>query len=265
MKSYKLLILTPATLRSDIFRYTLRSFRDKMFPTLKDGIMIGGKNRKQINVEMALHVDGVGNTDTDSVLNITFLANTFFKVRHCKHEYDNCSFSKAFHWLWLTASRAGADFVFYLEDDWELLEEVDLFDMIDVIESFQNLASLRLPFRPTDLKFSKNWRHLFPWNGRFFICPETDKKHIGWCGHPNIVRPRFIREVLPFLSPDYCPERQIKGLEGGEMKKIVEKWDYGVFGIPAGPAYVKDLGRVWRSNRGIVKMKDTSWNLLLKN
>jgi hypothetical protein len=262
MKDYKLLIITPATMRIDIVAKTIQSFKEKMFPKLIDRrYVIDGKTKNKIAVEVILNVDYVGEIDNDLYddYDITLTVNKHFFVGFCRYGLDNCSLISAFKWLWKMAAESDADYVFYLEDDWLLLEEVDPFAMIEVMENYPNLATLRFPFCPTDLQFSKNWKHKFWWNGRFFLCPKDERSHIGWCGHPSMVNPKFIRETLPLLDRFTCPERQMKGFGNSELNMIIKKWDYGVFGIPLGPAYVKDIGREWRKEKAIKKCTNTTW------
>jgi hypothetical protein len=262
MKDYKLLIIIPATMRIEIVEKTMQSFKEGMFPKLIDRrYMIDGKTKNKIALEAILNVDYVGEVGDDLYddYDITLAVNKYFFVGFCKYKLDGCSLISAFRWLWKMAAGSDADYVFYLEDDWLLLEEIDPFAMIEVMENYPNLATLRLPFCPTDLQYSKNWKHKFWWNGRFFLCPKDERKHIGWCGHPSLVNPKFIRETLPLLDPCFCPERQMKGFGENDLSKIINKWDYGVFGIPSGPAYIKDIGREWRKEKNIKKCTNTAW------
>jgi hypothetical protein len=132
--------------------------------------------------------------------------------------------------------------------------------LIKIMDDNPNLATLRLNRFCSDLNSTKQWRHRFPWTGEFFKCPEEDKPYIGWCGHPGLVRKEFIREVLPFLKNNECPEKQIKGIYGPtKMREVVLQWDYGVYGFPDSGPYIADIGRQWRGQNGIIKLKDTTW------
>jgi len=256
MKLYKILVLTPATIRPSIFRRTYRSFDNHLFRDNEvDGVVF----------VCGLHVDPVGRKDTEyTAMDIKLSANRVLPILFSKVNYKGShSLSSAFKWLWDMASTSEVDYVFYLEDDWELTKYVDIKKMIRIMEEYPKLATLRLPFKPLGMAHSKNWAHFFPWNGSYFHCPETLKGSIGWCGHPSLVRMDFIKETNEFLTANWCPERQMKIYKqfGTPMGKVISKWDYGVYGYPAESEYVKDIGRVWRTQNSITKLKNTSWEV----
>jgi len=252
MKSYNLLVITPATVRPMILSNTLISFNEYLF--LRD-------YNENINVQLAIHIDPVGE-ENRTMLDVTLTAKRHMKIDWIYKNYEEQhSLIRAFRRLWEYAAVSDFDYIFYLEDDWQLLRLINLQRMIDLMEKYPNLATLRLPFRPTAEKWSKNWRHLFPWNGDYFYCPEEDKPHIGWCGHPNIVRKKFVYETAMLLHPNECPERQMKGFWANEMSQIIMKWDYGVYGYPNEKEAIRDIGRQWRNEHNIIKEKDTSWRI----
>lgn len=261
MKSeYKILVLMPATLRPKILEKTLHSFTTKMFNHCPE----------KVTFQIAIHIDPVGDSDS-TMLDTDFITSRYMDVYSMYKNYQTpCRFAIAFWHLWWKADNSESfDYFFYLEDDWVLLNRVDPIRMIEVMENNPNLASLRLPYKALNKTYSKNWSHQFPWNDDYFQCEEKDKEHIGWCGHPNMVRWEFIHETFPHLSKKYCPEKQMKGFykntpvagfpQLSKMAEVIMKWDYGVFGYPNEPAYVMDIGRKWRVENGIKKNGDTSW------
>jgi hypothetical protein len=270
-KPRTILVLTPATLRPDIYQRTLGSFFGRCF---NHDICFGGDNK--IDYKLALHLDCVGGRDFGEtnaghgVMGILRQAEMFFgarKIWYYEAEQDKrfCSLSRSFHKLFNFGVSCDADYFFYLEDDWILHQHIYMQKMIKIMDDNPNLATLRLNRFCSDLSFTKQWKHKFPWTGEFFKCPEKDKPYIGWCGHPGLVRPEFIRETLPFLKNNECPERQIKGIYGPtKMRKIVLKWDYGVYGFPGSGPCISDIGRVWRSQKNIIKLKDTTWRMKKK-
>lgn len=252
---YNVLVLTPATLRPHLYMETLKSFSTNCFHRRPI-------NGDVINYKLALNIDTVGEAKYHCD-NITKLAENCFdedNIWYVNENYGECSLASAFYRLWQFASISPVDYVFYLEDDWLLLEEVDMSVLIKIMSNNPNLATLRLNRFKSDVAFAKQWRHKFNWTGEYFKCPCNDKDHIGWCGHPGLVRMGFIRDTFPLLLPYLCPERQMKGLYGDTpMRKIIRKWDYGVYSVPGGPPLIQDIGRSWRSRREIVKRSDTTW------
>ena len=266
----KVLILTPATIRPDVLNHTYRTFKDLMFIRLAmDPEDVQRNPHSEIGAirfdyRVAIHVDPVGGLeDPADVISVAqqYFPLAFAQVNSTPHN----SLAFAFYRLWSIAAKLDYEYVFYLEDDWELLMPVSLARMISIMDRYPNLATLRLPFRPTADKHSKNWRHIFPFNGDYFECPEEDKPHIGWCGHPNLVRRAFIFETLRWLHPYGCPERQMKGFWGNDMSRVIMKWDYGVYGTTNQGEAIKDIGRKWRENQEIIKLKDTSWRVKDEN
>ena len=208
-----------------------------------------------------MHVDAVGDP-TRTMLDVFLVAQRHFNIAWVYKNYrPPHALSHAFYWLWKSAAESAFDYFFYLEDDWELLQPASLSRMISIMEKHDRLATLRLPFQPTAENHSKNWKHYFPYNGEYFECPEDDKPHIGWCGHPGLVRKEFIQETMEHLQPDYCPERQMKGFWGNDMSRVIMSWEYGVYGFPNQSKYVQDIGRKWRAEQNIIKQKDTSWRI----
>lgn len=245
----KIIVTTPATLRPKIVRKTFASFGENLFnPAVEAGI----------DLKLALNIDCIGDSEFSS-LDIIWITGAYIECSYLNiNARGPFSLASAFKRLWKYVAESNADYSFYLEDDWILHQKVDVLKMIDCFESHKNLATLRLPFKKTDAEFSKNWSHFFPWNGKFFECPQEIKMSIGWCGHPNMVSVEYIREMLPHLRDDWCPELQMKGKWG--MEKLLKKWDFGVYGAPNEDRYIEDIGRVWRAEREIAKLSNTTWN-----
>lgn len=156
------------------------------------------------------------------------------------------NFSEAFKWCW---DQVEADWVLHLEDDWEMLIRVDIRHMMGILKSHPTLALLRLPqFRSTETEM-KNWDRVYPWNGRYFECPEKMRQAVGFCGHPSLIKGNYVKLCRQHLLTDRNPEKQF---HGGNDKLVDEvlRWEYGVYGHPNQPNYIQDLGRQWSVNNG---------------
>lgn len=278
MRIYNVLVITPSTLRPEILTKTFSSFCGNCFDkyrvsiprsinsnrTIEEDESYGCNIRLVINIDYVSECEVLGHYECSKIAEeIDFIASKFFykqKTLSC-HQEEQCSLASAFHRLWTVASISNSDYVFYLEDDWLLKKEVDLIDMLKIMDHNPNLAILRLNFKPSNPTYTKQWRHIFSWNGEYYKCPNEDKKHIGFCGHPSLINPKFIKDTVKLINNSSCPERQMKGLYGETpMKRIIEKWDYGVYGkgIDDQP-YIEDIGRQWRSEHNIIKLADTTW------
>jgi hypothetical protein len=216
-------IVMTATRRAEILAKTLKSFKKNLF----------GNNPARL----IINIDPVG-PDTDKV--IADIAYCYFN-NLLVFTPDTPSFPAAFKRVW---SQAKAEFIVNLEDDWELLAPVDLADWVNIMNVFPDLALLRLPFKRQDYGYMKNWKYLFPWNGGFFNCPAVHKREVGFCGHPSLLRGDFVKAVAPFLDDTKNPEKQFHHGRSEIMAEI-DKWNFGVYGRPNGPALIKDIGRDW--------------------
>ncbi|MBU2052598.1 hypothetical protein KKH13_05315 [Patescibacteria group bacterium] len=222
-------LLICATRRAEILELTLRSFKSRLFGAHPLNAMI--------------NVDPVGpDADSRSVIRT---AKKYFDPSFCRCP-NHPGFPAAFKALWMESA---APYVFWLEDDWELLENVNLQDMVNIMENFPDLAVLRLPWKPTGKDFMKNWRYFFPWNGRYFECPANLRREVGFCGHPSLIRGEFVRACAPHIDTTRNPEKQFHH-GPGEIMKQIDRWRFGVYGMPNKGPFIRDIGRSWILNTG---------------
>ena len=212
-----------ATRRPELIQETLGTFSSFFFSS---------------DCRLIINVDPVGK-DIQSFEIIDLCREYFQNITYrCPEE---SSFPKAFKWVW---SQTDADFVFHLEDDWELLRFVDLGKMIEIMKNNQDLAILRLPWKPTDIDSAKNWRYFFPWNGDFFECPEKRKREVGFCGHPSLIRGKFVRNTVKHIDETRNPEKQFHH-GPPEIMEEIDRWRYGVFAEQNQTPAIRDIGRKW--------------------
>ncbi|MBW2598555.1 MAG: glycosyltransferase [Deltaproteobacteria bacterium] len=227
-------ITMTATRRPELIRKTLDTFLSRFFFRANDCRLI-------------INVDPVGR-DMQS-FEITDLCREYFPniIYRCPNKP---AFSRAFKWVW---SQVTADFVFHLEDDWELMRPVDLTKMIKIMENNPDLAILRLPWKPTGIDSAKNWRYFFPWNGEFFECPRELRRTVGFCGHPSLIRGEFVRNTVKYIDETRNPEKQFhRG--PSEIMAEIDKWRYGVFAEHDQPPAIRDIGRAWMVENGYRKV-----------
>ena len=209
-----------------------------------------------------VNVDPIGHPQ-DTPMRVIKLIEQFIPVVFSREALQP-HFGAAVHALWQMAeSKAGEyDYVFNLEDDWEMVGDVDIRDMVKVFESDResDLASLRLPqFRSTENEM-KNWDRFFPWNGDrgYFECPDEMRQGVGYCGHPSLLRMEFVKNCAPLIDPTINPEKQFHG-DNGPLVAEVMRWRYGVWGNPNQPPYIRDLGRQWMVENNFQKSGSKAW------
>jgi hypothetical protein len=221
-----------ATLRPTILQATLESFRDNLF--------------KDAPLRIILNVDPVG--EDINPAKVVELAG-----RYCdKIEYRIAPaphFPTAFKWVW---SHFQSEFVFSLEDDWQLLYPMDLSDMLQTMWDIPKLAVLRLSAFPAGQDRLKCWNKFFPWSSDgFFECPEDIRHRVGFCGHPSLMRSEWALRIWEYLDWDRNPEKQIQLCRvGSRMFWELTGWRYGVWATQGSPSAIKDLGREWIAKTG---------------
>ena len=217
-------ITITATQRSEVLERTLASFKSNLF--------------NNADARMIINIDPVG--PDNGFANTLTVAKKYFPVQYIRTP-ETPSFSKAFIWTW---RQTCSEFVFHLEDDWELMRPVSLKRMIEIIKNNPDLAVLRLPFKPSGKTSMKNWRYFFPWNGEFFECPETLKREVGFCGHPSLIRGKFVDNIVKYLDETKNPEKQFHH-GPPELMKEIDRWRFGVFANQNQQPAIRDIGRKW--------------------
>lgn len=228
-------VMITATKRPEILDRTLRSFKQNLF--------------RNWPIRVIINVDPVGPGTTDDVLEIV---GEYFKIKTVNLP-ERAHFGRAFKWTW---SQVEGDLAFMLEDDWELLRPISFTYMMDLMFEVQDLATLRLPWRPTGRVSMKNWKFYFPWipvgKGGFFECPRRDRQEVGFCGHPSLIRGSFIKKCAPLLDPKKNPEKQFHGGNGPLVREVL-KWRYGIYSRQNQPEAIRDIGREWMIKAGFRK------------
>ncbi len=242
-------IAITATRRPEILHKTLDSFYENMLRPVAP------------RCRVFMNIDPVGD-DVDR-LDIINIARVYFNTCISRLPIEP-SFGAAFRWCW---QQTGAPWVLNLEEDWELLQSVDVFQMIKILEDEPDLALLRLPFRKSDATFQKNWKAFFPWNGRYFECPADRRGEMGFCGHPSLIRIGFVKQCAGLIDETQNPEKQFHHGHP-DLIEIVHSYRYGVWGRPNSGPYVRDIGRQWMVEHGWakqgVKAFFTKWERIQK-
>ncbi len=227
-------ITITATRRPEILHRTLDSFYELMLRPVA------------ARCRVFMNIDPVGD-DVDRI-DIINLVRAYFNT--CVSRLPiTPSFGAAFQWCW---QQTAAPWILNLEEDWELLQPVDVLEMIRILEDEPDLALLRLPFRKSDAAFQKNWKAFFPWNGRYFECPADRRTEMGFCGHPSLIRIGFVKKCARFIDERQNPEKQFHHGHRA-LIETVQDYRYGVWGRPNDAPYVRDIGRQWMVEHGWVK------------
>ncbi len=173
----KIDICMTATIRPEIVDSTLKSFSENMF-------------KDQSNYRLIINVDPIGeNIPQKSILKVA--KRYFDDIIYNYPKYP--SFTKAVIWCW---SQTTSNYVFHLEDDWKLLTPIDINSMIEILEEYPDLVSLRLNKEKTG-NSKHTCRHGFIYHPKISL-------------NPTLFKGEFIRVVSTLMDKDINPEKQLR-------------------------------------------------------
>jgi len=234
--SSKLIDITMvAVLRPELIRQTLTS--------INTNIIKGEKERYRL----IINIDPIG--EKIKPMKIVKEASQFFD-NITYNIAKSPSFPKAVKWVW---KQVEADYVFHIEDDWLINRKIDVDNMINILDKYPKLSSLRLYKSPTPKRkrirtFLCGWNY----NKEGFYLAEKWQKQFGL--NPILIKKAFIEEALPRMIDTVNPEKQFR-VSQKYMRPVIEKWQYGLYTKPGDPALVLDIGRKWIKNTKFAKPK----------
>lgn len=233
----KIDITMTAVLRPEIIKGTLESFCQNLF--------VGDRDRYRL----IINVDPVGEKVKPEKI-----------VKTCRPYFDNIvynissepSFPKAVIWTW---KQVEANYVFHLEDDWQINKFIDINHMISILEKRKDIACLRLykekmPNNKTPVIFGSRYQYF---DDGFFVAQDR-KKQFGL--NPVLIKGSFVKEAVPLMVDYKNPEKQFR--YGNElMRDFVMKWKYAIYGKPGDPIMVwGKRGLYWRKKSNWKKPRD---------
>lgn len=238
-------ITCTATLRPELLKKTLESFNKNLFGKHAE------KGRLIINIDM------IGNDDPYFAKVQIF--NILKKMPYRQKIYNICdepNFAKAFCWTMSHLSPQN-EYVFNLEEDWELMIPIGFENMMKIMDKYKDLAHLRLSQFKSEENHIKAWQNFARWNGEFYEYLDEDAKSIdGWAGHPSLNRSAFMKAALKLINPRINPEKQISG---SRMESLFAVSRFGIFHYRDHGPSIKDLGREWMVKHGYIKADNKAW------
>lgn len=204
-------ITTTATLRPKILDYTLNSFCEKML-------------KEQSRYRLIINIDPIGeNIKPKEVLKVAekYFDNIIYNIP------DKPCFTKAVIWCW---SQIKYEYLFNLEDDWELLIPINIDSMITILDNHPDMSGLRLNKENTK-KSKCSIRHGYTPHPKLSL-------------NPTLFRGSFIKGVVPLMSIDRNPEKQLRPSRS-LLGEYMRKWINGIYTKESHRIIVKDIGRLW--------------------
>jgi len=218
----KIDITIPTTLRPGLLEKTLDSFCKNVFTD---------RNRYRL----IFNVDPIGE-DCDPMDVVKVAGFYFDDILY--NIAEKPSFPKAFMWCW---NHAESDYLFHINEDWELLRPINIDDMIDILEKTNNLACLRL-LRvdiPNNFNgFSSEYKYIDM--GKYL---RAERRDASFSTSPELIKAAFYKEARKYLLNNKNPEKQFR--PGNKVYKVVKEWDYAFYAKPGDKMLIKDIGRDW--------------------
>ena len=254
-------ITTMATLRPEILRRTLTSFRENLFGSYDEHRLI-------------INIDPAGaSTENFTQSDVLDVAHEFFGDRIKANLPEKPSYPAAHCWLW---SQVQSDWFWNIEEDWSAEVKIPLGDLMSYMISNPWLAIIRLSrFGATDAE-ARAWNKSFPilcpiGDGALYECPEELRGMLGYSGHPSLINTRWLRMVRRFVMPCGNSEQQVKtfvfgnalpvpdrdplkNMVAAHMRSILPEWRYCVYADPKATCVVRDIGEDWRRKHKVKKL-----------
>jgi len=229
----KIDICMTATIRPSVLNETLKSFAENM---LKEKLMY----------RLIINIDPIG--EQSKRKNVLKVAGSYFDdiVYNLP---DMPGFTKAVQWCW---SRTTSRYVFHLEDDWKLLIPINIKSMIEILDKYENLVSLRLNKEKTGKSKHSN-------KFGFIYYPKISL-------NPTIFNGDFIRNIYPLMNLQKNPEKQLRANETTERGRYISKFQHGVYTKESVNQVVKDIGRTWMQSSSYTKKTGfMNWEKKIEN
>ncbi len=201
---------TTATCRPEIIQQTYESFSTNLLnANLRESTLY-------INVDTA----PAGNNPQD----IVDIAKRYFRNVVANISSNPC-FCQAFKWCW---KQPKEDFFFHLEDDWLLLNRVDINDLFEL--------------------FSKSDNKLAVINLRAYLEITDDRI----CLSPGLVKTVFAEYIIDKLDVTTNPEPQTRRMGSANTTGKNKMGFYGLqYPAQVPEVIIKDIGRPWLAKQGL--------------
>ncbi len=239
-------IVMTATLRPAIVEQTLVSIVEK----------ICKNNTDRFN--LIINVDPAGEDILQS--DIVDMARKYFP-NVIYNTPEEASFSLAIKWVW---GKASTPYVLHIEDDFEVLEELDIDHMIYILKKYPKVCTLRL-CRGVDLDnpdpsmsgetIERGGRTWYYNKDGFYLAPCVQG---SFSLNPSLMNREFQQEARLFIKEDIDPESVLRYSAyiqrhtewHKEVYEFLSAWDYGIYAVPLA---VRDIGKAWRKEHGFYK------------
>ena len=219
-------ITMTAVFRPEVLEKTLTSFRHNLFGSFE-------KYKLVVNIDPVT----AGATSQD-VLKVIY---KFFKEDQVKYNIPKeAHFGKALVWCW---NNIESDYVFHLEDDWELINKVDMNDLLNIHKD-PRIATARLIIIKGKYmdSYKKDGSLYYTLNNKLSL-------------NPCLIKASYIKGIVPLMDENKNPELQIVHAKTtSKLGQYSAKWNHVILNNKNNPL-VKNIGKDWRKEIGLIRAK----------
>lgn len=197
---------------------------------------------------LIINVDPVGE-DIDPLNVVKVAEKNFNNVIY--NIAETPSFPRAVKWVW---SQSTAPYIFHWEDDVDILHDIDIDNMIYILNTYDDLSSLRLykaatPNQKSFHTFSCRWDY----NKEGFFVARDWRRQFGL--NPILIKSEFVKEAVKRMVDDINPEKQFRESQK-YMRPLIKRWKYGLYTKPGSPRMIDGRkGQKWKNDIGLDKPK----------
>jgi len=135
------------------------------------------------------------------------------------------NYTTAYNWVW---GRAETEFIFNLEDDWAMTEEVHIDKLLAYFDGSETMYEVALR------------AYEYPYR----TCPTS----------PSVMHERYYKKIAGNLDPTFNPECQLRGRKWGlkmpsKDPKVTHKGRVIAYPEKRSHIVLKDLGRDWMNKQ----------------
>lgn len=221
-----------ATLRPEIVRKTLSTYK-RMFTEDNSYVLY-------------INIDPIGEHVQQE--EIYMIAKQFFH-KVIPNFPKEAGFCKAFKWC---IENTTSDYIFHLEDDWELLRPININSLINLMNMNREIGSLRLnrgfvlPFSETTLELKTAHGPRFrKINSSYTSMVEGFIEHPDVSFNPGLFRGDYIRKVSKQLVPPKNPEDQFLELYYKKRWDLIPSLIQTIYIGEGLEIATRDIGRKW--------------------
>lgn len=157
------------------------------------------------------------------------------------------SFGAAVKRLWMST---GDNHVLHLEDDWRLNFPIGRQDILSRLVGATGMVQLAIEDRDT-----YGGDFLYNFRRRRVMGYEIYSRKVNAYGtSPRFFRSGLLKAFGKLLKERYDPEKQVYKNKNWRLARAHMPWKCSILYGPGGAPLIEDLGRDWRSSRGIRKV-----------